>query len=176
METQGKFFDLDKTTADISKAYSSANRSAQITEGKSADASATNLEQGLATYGANALETGASKKAMANVFADMNANIANINNQYAIQKNAQIMSANQYFTGLASQGIIDSATGSFLQSTFNMNVELNEQNFRNQLKLLKEQGGMDENNAMWQGLGSLTGLGISLMTGNPAPAIAGATK
>jgi len=38
METQGKFFDLDKTTSDISKAYSSANRSAQINEGNKATA------------------------------------------------------------------------------------------------------------------------------------------
>jgi len=164
METSGKFFDLEKTTSDISKAYSSANRSAQITEGLQADASAKNLQQGLARMGGDALNTGASKQAMTDVYTSMNANIANINNQYAIQKNAQLMSANQYFTGLASQGIIDSATGSFLQSTYNMNVELNEQNFQNKLKLLDKMGAMNESNAMWEGLGSMAGLGITLAT------------
>jgi hypothetical protein len=102
---------------------------------------------------------------MSGVFTQMNENIANINNQYAIQKNAQLMSADQYFTGLAGQGIIDGATGSFLQSTYNMQVELNEQNFQNQLELMKEQGAMNEDNAMWEGLGSLAGLGISMYTG-----------
>ncbi len=166
METQGKFFDLDKTTSDISKAYSSANRSAQINEGNKATASAKNLQQGMASMGgADALNTGASQKAMSGVFTQMNENIANINNQYAIQKNAQLMSADQYFTGLAGQGIIDGATGSFLQSTYNMHVELNEQNFQNQLKLMKAQGAMNEDNAMWEGLGSLAGLGISMYTG-----------
>lgn len=161
VQPQGGFFDLEKTQKDITSAYNKAERSQQIGVGRQTQATAKEFQQQVARYGGSAFDTGASQKVMADVFADMNAQIANIQNTYAIQKNQSLMSADQYFTNLASQGVIDSATGSFLKSTFNMQVELNEQNFRNQIKLLEKQGSMQESASMWGGLGTIAGMAIA---------------
>lgn len=155
------FYDLDKTQRSIDTAYDKAERASVVNVSKEANAMAKDLEQNLARYGGEAFDTGASKKGIANIFTDMNAQIANIANSFAVQRNQAKISANMYFTDLASRGIIDPATGSFLKSTFNMQVELNEQAFRNQLQLLEKQGSMQENASMWGGLGTIAGMALA---------------
>ena len=157
----GSMFDLDKTVRDINKSYDTVERSAQIGAGQSATAEAKNLEKNLARYGGEAFDTGASKQGIGDIFTKMNENIANINNQYAIQRNSQIMSANQYFTDLASRGIIDPTSGSFLKSTFNMQMELNDKAFQNQLALMDKQASAQENAGLFQGLGTLAGMWLN---------------
>ena len=98
------------------------------------------FEQGMARFGGGAFDTGASKAMASDIVSDMTSRIANITNQYEIQRKFFKIISEQYFTNLASQGVIDPATGSFLKSTFNMQVELNEQQFRNQMTLLQKQG------------------------------------
>lgn len=169
-----EFFDVGKSNQAIDTAYDTAQRTADINQSVQSNATAQNLKQGLARHGGEAFDTGASKKAMADIFSDMNVKIANINNQYAISRNQQLMASNQYFTDLASRGIIDSATGSFLKSTYNMQVELNQQNFENQMALLTKKGEMDESASLWGGLGTIVGMGIT--GANPLAGIFGASK
>lgn len=165
MLQEGEFFDLDKTQKQIGSAFEKTERSQQIDVGRQYKEGAEQFKQQMATFGGGAFDTGASQKTISNVFADMNAQIANMRNAYAIQKNNSLISANQYFTQLASQGFIDPATGSFLKSSFNMNVELNQQKFENDLRLLKEQGKMQEQASMWGALGSIAGM--AMMSSNP---------
>jgi hypothetical protein len=160
MAEGGSFFDLEKTQRDMDKAYDKVERASTLNVAKESRAMATDLQQNLARYGGGAFDTGASKETMANVFSDMNVQIANMSNSFAIQRNQAKMSANMYFTDLASRGIIDPATGSFLKSTFNMQVELNEQQFRNQMAMLEKQGAMQENASMWGGLGTIAGMAL----------------
>jgi len=157
----GSFFDLDKTVKDINKSYDTTQRVTQIGAGNQATAEAKNLEKNLARYGGDAFNTGASKEGIGDIFSKMNENIAQINNTYAIQRNSSIMSANQYFTDLASRGIIDPTSGSFLKSTFNMQMELNDQAFQNQMKLMDKQAQAQENAGLWQGLGTLAGMWLN---------------
>lgn len=157
----GSMFDLDKTVQDINKSYVATTRVAQIGAGKSATAEAKNLEKNLARYGGDAFNTGASKEGIGDIFSRMIENIAQINNTYAIQRNSQIMSANQYFTDLASRGIIDPTSGSFLKSTFNMQMELSDKAFQNQLALMDKQSQAQESAGMWQGLGTLAGMWLN---------------
>lgn len=161
--TTGKdsFFDLQKTERDLESAYDKVERASTLNVAKESQSMAKDLTQNLARYGGEAFDTGASKNAIANVFSDMNVQIANIANSFAIQRNQAKLSANMYFTDLASRGIIDPATGSFLKSTFNMQVELNEQAFRNQMELLNKQGEMQENASMWGGLGTIAGMALA---------------
>jgi len=160
MAEGGSFFDLEKTQKDLDMAYDKVERASTLNVAKESQAMAKDLQQNLARYGSGALDTGASKQTMTNVFSDMNVQIANMSNSFAIQRNQAKMSANMYFSDLASRGVIDPATGSFLKSTFNMQVELNEQNFRNQLTLLEKQGAMQENASMWGGLGTIAGMAM----------------
>lgn len=160
MAEGGSFFDLEKTQRDMDKAYDKVERASTLNVAKESNKMASDLQQSLARYGSSAFDTGASKETMANVFSDMNAQIANISNSFAIQRNQAKMSANMYFTDLASRGVIDPATGSFLKSTFNMQVELNEQAFRNQMAMIEKQGAMQENASMWGGLGTIAGMAM----------------
>ena len=56
----------------------------------------------------------------------MNENIAQINNTYAIQRNSQVMSANQYFTDLASRGLLTQLQVHFLKYDTILQMELND--------------------------------------------------
>ena len=141
----------------IDKSFEQAEIGAKRQIGSKSKQQADIFTQTLSQYGGEALKTGAAQQGYADIYARMNTDISNMILNYSVEKQKVKLGAEQFLQNLTAKGILDPKTGSFLRSTFDQDLMMQDISFQNQLELLNKKVKSQQDQALWSGLGTLAG-------------------
>ena len=144
----------------INEAYDTAAVGSGRTIAANSDQQINQLNQQVAQYGGEGATTGAYKNDVAGQIINRDVQISNARAGFKIQQEQETAAREQYVQNMIAEGTISAATGNLIRSRFDMNVQLQQQAYEQDLALLNRKGELDQQQSLQKGLGGLAGMAL----------------